>query len=102
MAEKFHHKLYVMNTYLRKDLDNAHQHANTATGVTNTAVDTLDHQLEDMKKANKMRHLVNSVRNFYQQSSKEYSLKVAIFVSRHKVLDNGDYAKLQDALTSKN
>lgn len=96
--EKFHHKLYVMNEYMRQTLAAAHQKSANRHDVVQFTVQQLAKDLQNPLKAKKMRKLINSIWDAYQHSKAEYNLKVAVFVSCHKVLNANDYQSLKEVL----
>lgn len=94
---KVHHKLDILTDYLKRDVKFANQKESNPEQITELILAQIGVAIGNVKKAQKMYRLVTSFERFCRDSAKKYSLKVAVFVSRHKVLSGADYLKLSTA-----
>ena len=95
---KLHHKLKNITDYINADLRLAHSQTNDQNRAVDLATATIGVALNDMDKAVKMRKIVAASEDSYQNQEHPYNVEVAVFVSRHKIMNDSDYAELHSAI----
>lgn len=99
---KLHHKLKYLNDYLSADFKAAYRTDHNPQNYVQLAVKTLGVSLNSRAKAKRMYPLMSKVGSFYVNSNHQYSLKVAILVSKHIILSKNDYLTLKNVLDQNN
>ena len=95
---KLHHKLKYLTDYINADLRLAHTQASNSDQAVDLATATIGVALGDISKAVKMQKIVAASEGTYQNREHPYNVRVAIFVSRHKIMNDSDYTKLHSAI----
>lgn len=94
MMAKLHHKLQYLTRFVNQDLQLANARFQDPRHAVDLATATVGTALHDMSKALRIRPVIASSERNYDNRRHPYNLKLAILVSKHRVLTRRDYQEL--------